>query len=200
MYCKKCGKELSAGENYCSQCGTKTGNTTISLNLDGLSTVRKRINRMKDTDGLKWYASSLAFLLLDLLIIGTAMFEASYTIFLTKSVEVTLFEKSEALKVLFMLGYLVSIVLILYPVLFNRDLKGIYFNAGMLMSILSLVLFAAMYFSVKELVLTGEYAQLTEYVNFSIKLTENAWLFLVSEVLACICTYTARFECEYKTI
>ncbi len=158
MYCKKCGKELKAGERFCPQCGTKNGGTAVSVNLGGFGNIGERLNRIGS--GKKWYLANLVLLVVSLFLIDLPMFEATYTIFQTYSVDITLFEKMDAVKVIFILGYLVAILAITLPLPLNKDLKESYFLMGKWLSLISLILLFCVFFSAKEIVMSGEYGQL----------------------------------------
>lgn len=193
MFCRKCGNELGEGETYCQKCGTKVGEGELSAARSMANDSLARLEKMGKAK--KWYIGSLLLLAISLFMVCAVMFEATYTVFVTHSVEMTLFENHDTLKLLIILGYLVSILLILLPVLMNKDLKKIYFDVGKWMSVVSVVLLVVVFFNAKKILLSSEFGEILQLVNFSIKFTANAWVFIVLSFFTCLTTYTAGYLC-----
>ncbi len=145
MYCTKCGNELKNSESFCPNCGTKVGESGKQIGLNDLADYSKdkftdvKSNFNVGLANLGKYKMiffvNLALVILNMFICTAPLFEASSILGISKSI--TLFEDSDGLKVIFVILYLISAVLIVLPLLLKKAVTGKYFLLEKIITIAS---------------------------------------------------------------
>lgn len=188
MFCPKCGRENTDNASYCIGCGEKINGEKKMPEISGVSFNRviKRMDTIKGSEKILFGA--IIALVISMFFLGAEMFRISYTVlWSTQNTGFTLFEEQNGLKTIFVLGYLVAVIAMLLPFLTTGGWEKKHFVAGILMPIISLVMFVIVAVSASgkmETLLGGSLMDAAQ-VNFS--LTAGAWIFLaltvVTEVL-----------------
>ena len=191
MFCVKCGKELSNNEQFCPECGTKTGAKESSSGIN-ISTDNVKENALKLKDNfLSAYAdlgnnkflllAEIVMLLLNMIFCGTTMFIIEAP--LGSGESSSLFEMAEEIiagsTTFIVIGYILSAVCILLPVLLKKAWKAIYFLPSKIINIFMAAIYSFSLFACIHGVNTHEYS---EYIEFSLSAT--AWFFMMLSVAA----------------
>ena len=192
MYCSKCGKEVKNTDGYCPNCGAKIGSSGMGLNLsaDTRDFVHQVLKKLKAAP--KIYYASILLLILCAFLIGNSMFQVSYKLFTAYSYEMTMFESKESWETVFILGYAAAILVLLYPMLLEKEWKTWQFIPGIVVPGTSLIWFFAVLIKAASGTDLGAYSDFADALNFSAGLTPNAILFLLASIGAAAMTYLSR--------
>ncbi len=178
MFCANCGKELQGSGEFCSHCGSRVGAGQPSPAAPvRLGNMLPGMKILKGNELMFFF--SVILLLISVFLIGEKMFKVSYTFIVTNTMEFSLFEEKDFLKMLFIVGYIGSAVIVLMPLFKGRDWERAHFAPGVVMQLLSAILFLITLFGAKGKMNSKDILQA---VDASFALTANAWVFIVVTV------------------
>lgn len=197
MFCMKCGKELQDGEQYCSNCGTKAGESLLknTTGVDSQDVLANCVNALKT--GLyslgsekNRYFFSIVLLIAGVFTIGKTMFEISADLgFRTYSWDYTMFEDEDSLKTIHTLLYWGAAAIMLIPMLMGKEWKKACFIPGMAAPAISVVRFVAVLIGAVNEAKESGVSGIAEEIGVSANLTTNAWIFLMISAAAIILIY-----------
>lgn len=188
MYCQKCGKELEEGARFCPGCGTKTGTTGAGI-VKSLDMSRVR-SALADVTG-RWkglgnarntYCVGLALLVWSLFLLNKEMISITYTIFVTNTLEITMFDGVEFLKTCFCIAYVAAIAGMLLPLFTGKEWKKQHFWLGALVPLAAALWLLIARVSAPSILEERMGSELLSYADTEIGFTGVAWLFLILSV------------------
>lgn len=177
MFCSKCGSELKNREQLCPNCGTISGGTDNSEDLN-TSAKELRSNFTLGTVDLGknrvLILANIALLILSLLFSFTNIFKVN-AIF-GMSAGMSLFEYAE-IKPIYLILYLIAIIILMIPLLFKKAWSPKFFLPTKIVTILSLLYFLLFLFIGLDEVDSSGYGSIAEF-NLSV----TGWLFVITTI------------------
>ena len=201
MYCSNCGNELKSDEQYCSHCGTKVGATGNSVHLDiSAEKIKKQATQIKSN-----FAESVADLGKNkgLLFANIALIVCSMIFSLLKTFKVTavmgisesmsMFDGVDGVRNFFIIGYIVSVFFLLFPLMFKKAWKSIFFLPAKIISILSVLWFLLFTFMGISEVDESDYSALAEFAP-----SVAGWIYIIATLGALFLSF--KLALEYKKL
>lgn len=209
MYCTNCGKEIQEGEHYCGGCGTKmTESKTVkvcesaksangaALNESATSVIDKIMHA-----GENKISMILACILpvISILLLGATMFGISFEVLgYSETLDFSMFGEQDFLKTLFYIGYIATFVMIVLPAFKDGKWKGWNFIPGMIIPIVSGIIFAITIIHAKDQIASGQYASIVKAINLQVRISQNGWIFLVTSIASVLATADAYLGIALK--
>lgn len=206
MYCRKCGTAVRTGDVFCPQCGARTMGESPTLKK-GLTSIYERllndprVARLGDAKGV--FFAGLFLMMVCALISGKEMLTFSYDVrFYDDVVYVALLEGYKFPRLLFRIAYFASIAWAVYPVVKNINIERWHLLPAAAVALVGVALLGITVLSGFETVTSyfpgGEYngvyyhgSALWDWVDVSIGMTWEGYVFLLSSVAALLLMYKA---------
>lgn len=196
MYCMKCGNKLLDSDLFCSNCGTKVGETGVkpagsSINWNS---VREKVNpagftgRFQAVGDCKWmFIGAIATLLVSMFMLGSEMIQVSYqALWVEDTIKLSMFEDRAFLKTLFVLGYIAAVAVLLLPPVINKPWDNKHFYPALAVSALAVIALLLIMLGAKNEISEN---YLTKAVDAKAGLTGSGWLFIVINVASVFLTF-----------
>ena len=190
MYCTKCGNELNNNEQFCPKCGAESGKTEKPIINISTDEIKDKATKMK-TDLVSGVSGlgknrNTVFAILGLLVLGailvnTPIFNVSGLF--GASLSLGLFDGVNSLNSISIIMYIISIVLILFPIITKKVLKPIYFLPAKLTSFWTVLWFLFVLLSSTDKI-NRDYQGIA-----SLSLTVTGWLLVIVTVATIVFSF-----------
>lgn len=201
MFCYKCGKEIPDDASFCSACGAQIGGSDKQGLLEQLGIEKHQItlpdmeNIKKGMDILKdckiYFIGALVGLLMALILLGGEMFEVTFEFLSTRVERFTMFEDRGFLKLLFVVGFLLSAALMLVPFATGKSWQEWNMYPAVAVSAVAVITLFVMMISAKNQMSDS---WLMEAVEAKASFTAGGWFFFLSNIAVVVCTMKSAFS------
>lgn len=202
MYCRRCGKEMGESDAFCPQCGTKAANdrprSSSELKVPKIHEILNH-SRIARLGGVKWHfcAGILLFAVCTLLA-GKEMILFEYDVwYYGDSVSVGLLEEYSFLRFLYRAAYFAALAWAVYPMIRDEEWQKHHLMPVLVVAVLGIALVGITLLSGVDAVGTaGKTNGLSswDWVDITIGLTTEGWIFLVASIMAVVLLYKTSKE------
>ena len=183
MFCSKCGNEVKQTDTFCSKCGASIKDGANRGYIAG-SQIDFQLPGVKNLHGntITLFLGAI-LLLICACLAGTKAFQINYSVFFAaEKLELTMFENAEMVLVLFIMGYLASIIVMLFPLKTGKLWEKKDFIPAKIMPILGIIAFVVSFSTVRNKLNDG--GLVGNIVEFEMKLSTGVWVFLLASAIS----------------